>query len=81
MYRVHDWAEVHRLFHREGWTKTKIAGKLEMSRNTVARLLEGEWTPWRATAAPTDSRTISKSIPVILPMTILSGPRTPPKAH
>lgn len=40
MYRVHDWAEVHRLFHREGWTKTKIAGKLEMSRNTVARLLE-----------------------------------------
>lgn len=40
MYRVHDWAEVHRLFHREGWTKTKIAGKLEMSRNTVDRLLE-----------------------------------------
>jgi transposase len=40
MYRVHDWAEVHRLFHRKGWTKTKIAGKLEMSRNTVARLLE-----------------------------------------
>jgi transposase len=40
MYRVHDWAEVHRLFHREGWTKTKIAEKLGMSRNTVARLLE-----------------------------------------
>jgi hypothetical protein len=40
MYRVHDWAEVHRLFHREGWTKTRIAGKWEMSRNTAARLLE-----------------------------------------
>lgn len=40
MYQVHDWAEVHRLFHREGWTKTKIADKLGMSRNTVARLLE-----------------------------------------
>lgn len=40
MYRVHDWAEVHRLFHREGWNKTDIAEKLEMSRNTVTRLLE-----------------------------------------
>lgn len=40
MYEVHDWAEVHWLFHRQGWTKTKIAEKLEMSRNTVARLLE-----------------------------------------
>ncbi|MCI0679552.1 MAG: helix-turn-helix domain-containing protein, partial [Actinobacteria bacterium] len=37
---MHDWAEVHRLFHREGWTKTKIAEKLGMSRNTVTRLLE-----------------------------------------
>lgn len=25
MYRVQDWAEVHRLFHREGWSKTEIA--------------------------------------------------------
>ena len=40
MYRVHDWAEVHRLFGREGWNKTSIADKLEMSRNTVTRLLE-----------------------------------------
>ena len=40
MYQVHDWAEVHRLFHREGWTKTRIADKLGMSRNTVTRLLE-----------------------------------------
>lgn len=40
MYRVHDWAEVHRLFHREGWNKTSIADKLEMSRSTVTLLLE-----------------------------------------
>ena len=40
MYQVQDWAEVHRLFHREGWAKTKIAEKLGMSRNTVVRLLE-----------------------------------------
>ncbi len=45
MYRVHDWAEVHRLFHREGWNKTSIADKLEMSRNTVTRLLELEEPP------------------------------------
>lgn len=32
MYQVQDWAEVHRLFHREGWAKTKIAEKLGMSR-------------------------------------------------
>jgi len=40
MYRVHDWAEVHRLFDREGWNKTDISKKLGMSRNTVTRLLE-----------------------------------------
>ncbi len=40
MYEVQDWAEVHRLFHREGWAKSKIAEKLGMSRNTVTRLLE-----------------------------------------
>ena len=39
MYRVRDWAEVHRLFEREGWSKTEIAGSLGMSRNTVDRLL------------------------------------------
>ena len=39
MYDVKDWADVHRLFHREGWSKTAIADKLEMSRNTVDRLL------------------------------------------
>jgi transposase len=40
VYQVQDWAEVHRLFHREGWSKTDIADKLGMSRNTVGRLLE-----------------------------------------
>lgn len=39
MYDVQDWAEVHRLFHREGWSKTAIAEQLSMSRNTVDRLL------------------------------------------
>lgn len=40
VYQVQDWAEVHRLFFREGWSKTKIAEKLGMSRNTVSRLVE-----------------------------------------
>jgi len=39
MYRVQDWAEVHRLFFREGWAKTRISDELGMSRNTVSRLL------------------------------------------
>jgi transposase len=39
VYKVQDWAEVHRLFHRERWTKTAIAEKLGMSRNTVTGLL------------------------------------------
>ncbi|HYV02835.1 MAG TPA: helix-turn-helix domain-containing protein, partial [Actinomycetota bacterium] len=39
MYSVHDWAEVHRL-HRKGLPQAQIARRLQMSRNTVARLLE-----------------------------------------
>ncbi len=39
VYVVHDWAEVHRLFHREGLSKSRVAERLGMSRNTVARLL------------------------------------------
>ncbi len=39
MYQVQDWAEVHRLFHREGWAIAQIAERLGMSRNTVMRLL------------------------------------------
>lgn len=34
-----DWAEVHRLFDREGLPKAAIARRMGMSRNTVARLL------------------------------------------
>lgn len=36
---MEDWAEVHRLFHREGRPKAAIARQLAMSRNTVERLL------------------------------------------
>lgn len=39
MYRVEDWAEVQRLFHREGLSKAAIARRLGMSRTTVIRLL------------------------------------------
>jgi transposase len=39
VYSVHDWAEVHRLHEREGCSKTAIARRLGMSRNTVDRLL------------------------------------------
>lgn len=39
MYSVHDWAEVHRLHEGEGCSKTAIAPRLGMSRNTVDRLL------------------------------------------
>ena len=31
VYEVHDWAEVHRLFHREERTKKQIAEELGMS--------------------------------------------------
>jgi transposase len=40
VHTVNDWAEVHRLFHREEMPKAAIARRLGMSRNTVARLLE-----------------------------------------
>ena len=36
---MEDWAEVHRLFHREGLPKAVIARRSGMSRNTVDRLL------------------------------------------
>jgi transposase len=39
VHQVEDWAEVHRLFHREGRSKAAIARALGMSRNTVDRLL------------------------------------------
>jgi transposase len=39
VYGVQDWAEVHRLHHREGLSQAAIARRLDMSRNTVMRLL------------------------------------------
>ncbi|MGH7320763.1 MAG: IS21 family transposase [Candidatus Rokuibacteriota bacterium] len=39
MHQVEDWAEVHRLFHREGLAKAAIARRLGIGRNTVDRLL------------------------------------------
>lgn len=36
---MHEWAEVHRLFHRERLSKAEIAERLGMSRTTVYRLL------------------------------------------
>ena len=39
MYSVHDWAKVRRLHDVEGMSKSAIAEKLSMSRNTVARLV------------------------------------------
>lgn len=36
---MEDWAEVQRLFHREGLSKRAIARRLGMSRTTVIRLL------------------------------------------
>jgi len=52
---VEDWAEVHRLFHREGRPKAAIARRLEMSRNTVERLL-GLPEPPRYVRRPAGSR-------------------------
>ncbi len=39
VYDVQDWAEVHRLFHRDGLNKSQIAERLGMSRTTVYELL------------------------------------------
>ena len=42
---MEDWAEVQRLFHREGLTKRAIARRLGMSRTTVIRLLGSKEAP------------------------------------
>lgn len=42
---MEDWAEVQRLFRREGLSKAAIARRLGMSRNTVARLLRLDEPP------------------------------------
>lgn len=54
MYSVKDWAEVHRLFEREGLSKSAISRRLGMTRNTVSRLLERPEPP-RYTRPPKGS--------------------------
>lgn len=44
MYDVHDWAEARRL-HRQGLSKTAIANRLGMSRNTASALVERTMPP------------------------------------
>jgi transposase len=39
VFRVQEWAEVHRWFHREKRSKAEIAAQLRTSRTTVYRLL------------------------------------------
>jgi transposase len=55
VHQVKDWAEVHRLFHREGRPKAAIARQLGMSRNTVERLL-GLTEPPRYMRRPVSSQ-------------------------
>lgn len=52
---MEDWAEVHRLFHRERRPKAAIARQLGMSRNTVERLL-GLTEPPRYVRRPVSSQ-------------------------
>ncbi len=54
MYGVQDWAEVHRLFHRDGLTKSAIARRMGMSRTTVIELLARDGPP-RYERRPTGS--------------------------
>jgi transposase len=44
VYDVQDWAEVRRL-HRDGWSKSAIAEKFGMSRNTVSVLVAKDEPP------------------------------------
>ncbi len=55
MYSVHDWAEVRRLHDVEGMSKSAIAEKLSMSRNTVIRLV-GLSEPPKYERAPAGSQ-------------------------
>ena len=52
---MEDWAEVHRLFHREGLAKAAIARRLGIGRNTVDRLLARREPP-RYVRAPAGSQ-------------------------
>jgi transposase len=55
VHQVEDWAEIHRLFNREGMAKAAIARRLDMSRNTVDRLLALREPP-RYVRTPTGSQ-------------------------
>jgi len=55
VHQVEDWAEVHRLFHREGLAKAAIARRLGIGRNTVERLLARREPP-RYVRAPAGSQ-------------------------
>lgn len=52
---MEDWAEVHRLFHRERLAKAAIARRLGIGRNTVDRLLARHEPP-RYVRAPAGSQ-------------------------
>jgi transposase len=54
VYGVQDWAEVHRLFHRDGLSKSAIARRMGMSRTTVIELLARDGPP-RYERAPAGS--------------------------
>jgi hypothetical protein len=61
VHQVEDWAGIHRLFHRQAASKTAIAGRLGMSRNTVERLLSLREPPRYTGARPARSWTRSRS--------------------
>lgn len=54
---MEDWAEVHRLAHRERLSKAAIARRLGMSRNTVDRLLRLDEPP-RYVRTPSGSQLV-----------------------
>ena len=64
---MEDWAEVHRLFHREGMAKAAIARRLGISRNTVDRLLALREPPrYARTAAGSQIDTYAERIAAML---------------
>lgn len=74
---MEDWAEVHRLFHREGRPKAAIARQLEMSRTvhesgatSEGRCEEADQAGKNATATTAKTTTIS------VPRTIETKPKT-----
>lgn len=60
---MEDWAEVHRLFHREAASKAAIARRLGMSRNTVERLLSLREPPRYASTSQLAARPVRGADP------------------